>query len=109
MLKRLLTACFVVWMAGAAMAGPYEDATDAYMRGDYTTALRLMRPLAEQGDAAAQFDLGKMYRMGQGLPQDYAEAAKWYRKAAERGYAAAQCNLGLMYAKGEGVARVRTH
>ncbi len=67
------------------------------------TALREWRPLAEQGDAKAQYNLGFMYRKGQGMPQDYAKSLQWYRKAAEQGYAKAQYNLGHMYDKGLGV------
>jgi hypothetical protein len=85
------------------LSGPFEDVDAAYKRGDYTTALRLFRPLADQGVAAAQSNLGLMYDKGQGVPQDYAEAMKWYRKAAEQGFAVAQSNLGLMYYKGQGV------
>ena len=51
----------------------------------------------------AQFDLGIMYYLGEGVPEDHREAAKWFRKAAEQGDARAQTNLGVMYAKGEGV------
>ncbi len=74
-----------------------------YQRVDYATAIRELRPLAEQGYTIAQFQLGNMYSNGQGVPQDYAEAVKWYRKAAEQGYARAQSNLGFMYANGQGV------
>lgn len=63
------------------------------------------RTKAEQGGAKAQFNLGLMYRQGQGVPKDDAEAVKWYRKATEQGFAGAQTNLGLMYNKGEGVPR----
>ena len=52
-----------------------QAGVDAYNRGDYETALKKFLPLAEQGDAAAQFNLGKMYRKGQGVPQDDAEAS----------------------------------
>ena len=61
------------------------------------------RLAAEQGIASAQFNLGFMYRHGDGVPQDYAEAAKWYGLAAEQGNVKAQFNLGLMYAAGRGV------
>ncbi len=85
-----------------AWAGVDEGAA-AYNRGDYATALREFRPLAERGDVKAQFILGVMYANGQGVPQDYAEAVKWYRKAAEQGNAEAQHDLGLMYGEGLGV------
>ncbi len=75
----------------------------AYKLGAYATALREWHPLAKQGNAKAQYNLGVMYRKGQGVPQDDAEAVKWYRKAAEQGYAGAQNNLGFMYGKGQGV------
>ena len=62
-----------------------------------------MKALADKGLAWAQFNLGFMYDMGEGVPENDAEAVKWYRKAADQGYADAQLNLGNMYAKGEGV------
>jgi TPR repeat protein len=90
-------------LAAPVAAGPLEDAKAAYDRGDYATAIRTFRPLAEQGDAGAQFNLGYIYANGQGEPQDYAEAMRWYHKAAEQGRAEAQFNLGGMYALGQGV------
>jgi uncharacterized protein len=92
-----------VSFAGSVAAGPVEDAGAAYRKGDYATALRLSRPLAEQGDAIAQYNLGNMYASGKGAPQDYAAAISWYRKAAAQGYAGAQYNLGHIYRNGQGV------
>ena len=99
----LLALVFAVGLAGAAVAGPFEDGEAAYDKGDYATALRLWRPLADQGAANAQTNLGFMYRNGQGVPQDYAQAVAWYRKAADQGDADAQYNLGVMYDNGRGV------
>jgi TPR repeat protein len=93
----------VVEVTGTAVAGLSEDATLAYEHGDYATALRLWRPLADQGNAEAQGHLGFLYAHGHGVPQDYTEAVRWYRKAADQGVARAQCNLGLAYHKGRGV------
>lgn len=59
--------------------------------------------LAEKGDVVAQYNLGQMYRRGEGVPENDALAVVWYRKAANQGYAYAQYNLGYMYANGEGV------
>ena len=81
----------------------FEYAVDAYEREDYETSYKLFLPLAEQGDAEAQHNLGVMYDKGQGVPQDDKEAVKWYRLAAEQEHADAQYNLGLMYDKGIGV------
>lgn len=100
-----LTACLILVTIGGAAAGPLEDAREAYRQGDYATAYRLFRPLADQGNATAQTNLGVMYGNGQGLPQSYAEALKWFRKAGDQGNAAAQFNLGLMYRMGQGVPR----
>jgi TPR repeat protein len=69
------------------------------------TTLRLIRPLANDGDAVAQFNLGLMYATGQGVQQDNAAAALWFRKAAEQGYAPAQSNLGTVYLYGRGVTQ----
>ena len=90
-------------MAGAANAGPLEDGRGAYQQGDYAIAYRLLRPLADQGDATAQTNLGVMYSNGEGVPQSYPNALKWFREAANHGDAAAQYNLGLMYRMGLGV------
>ena len=85
MLKQLVAGVVVtvaVMMAGAAMAGPFEDADAAYQNGDYATAFRLSKLLAEQGgfgDVFSKINLGHLYENGQGTPQDYAEALKWYR------------------------------
>jgi TPR repeat protein len=93
----------LVAVAGAAIAGPLGDAEAANDRGDYATALRLFRSLAEQGDADAQYRLGHMYFVGQGIPQDYAETLKWYRRAADQGLSLAQFALGLIYYMGQAV------
>ena len=102
--RAILIATFLA-LSGAAAAGPLEDANAAYRRGDYATAFVLTRPLADQGVAAAQFNLGFMYEHGHGVAQDYAAAARWYRLAADQGVAVAQFNLGVMYAEGRGVAQ----
>jgi TPR repeat protein len=103
-LKRATAAIVLVSaFAAPAAAGTFEDAVDAHARGDYAKALRLIRPLANDGDAAAQFTLGLMYVTGHGVQQDDAAAALWFRKAAEQGLA--QSNLGVLYRDGRGVTR----
>ena len=77
----------------------------AHDGGDFGFQLRVWRPLAEQGDADAQYLLGLRYDLGQGVPQDLAEAAMWYRRAAAQGNARAQSNLGVIYFMGKGVRR----
>ena len=104
-MKRLLLALVLACALSAPAWAGYYEGLAAYNRGDYETALREWRPLAEQGDATAQYNLGVMYDNGRGVARDYAEAVKWYRRAAEQGEAAAQFNLGFMYATGQGVAQ----
>ena len=71
---------------------------------DYSEKLpEELLPLAENGDAAAQFYLGVSYDLGQGIVQDYQAAIKWYTLAAKQGDATAQNNLGLLYLRGQGV------
>jgi uncharacterized protein len=75
----------------------------AYEKGSYRTALRLLHPLAEKGDARAQSTLGLMYYKGNGVAQDDREALHWFHLAADQGDARAQFNLGGMYFEAQGV------
>ncbi len=62
-----------------------REGLSALDRGDYEAAFKELKPLAKQGLAEAQYNLGLMYDTGYGVPQDYEEALKWYKKAAEQG------------------------
>jgi V8-like Glu-specific endopeptidase len=90
-------------LVGPVAAAELDDAVAAARGGDYATALRRLSPLAEQGDARAQFDVGFMHAYGWGVPRNPAEAIAWYRKAADQGLSPAQHFLGLAYVNGEGV------
>ena len=98
-------------LASPVAAQDFWAGFKAHNLGDYAAALREWRPLAEQGHAMAQNNLGYMYRLGQGVPQDDTEAVKWWRKAAEQGFAQAQFQLGYMYEDGQGVPQdlVQSH
>ena len=102
---RFLKSFFViaVLLATPVGAADFNTGVNAYLSGDYQTAFKEFHPLAEQGDAIAQNNLGVMYANGQGVPQDYKLAVQWYWKAAEQGLARAQFNLGVMYDRGEGL------
>lgn len=82
-----------------------DELAAAQESGDYAKALRLVEPEAEKGVPEAQYSLGRMYALGQGVEQDEAQAAAWYRKAAEQGLAEAQYHLGEAYGEGNGVAQ----
>ncbi len=83
----------------------FQTGLNAYQKGDYVGAAKEWRPLAEGGDATAQFNLGLLYLDGHGVPQNPVEAATWFRRAAEQDYPQAQHNLGAMYGSGQGVKR----
>ena len=89
--------------ASGAIADPSEDCAAAFNGQDYAAAVQLCLPVAEQGDARVQNNLGYMYYNGRGAPQDYVEAMKWFRRAADQGVAQAQTSLGFMYTNGQGV------
>ncbi len=100
-----LTIAVLLGSVGVCRSADFQKGYAAYKSGDYATTLREWTPLAEQGDASAQSNLGLMYDKGKGVPQDYKTAMKWYTLAAEQGYADAQYNLGLMYGLGQGVKK----
>ena len=99
----VLAITLYIVSVSVATAQDFDKGLDAYSAGDYQTALREWRPLADRGESDVQFNMGVMYYSGRGVPQDYAEAEKWWRLAAEQGNADAQNNLGAMYQLGAGV------
>jgi uncharacterized protein len=80
-----------------AFSADLQKGLTAAQSGDFATALSEWKPLAEQGNARAQYNLGVMYTNGNGVPQDHKTALKWYSLAAKQGDADAQYNLGVMY------------
>ncbi len=93
-MKALLRSGFlalaIMALAVPANAGPIEDGWAAAQRGDYETALKFWRPLAELGHARAKFNLGVMYGLGEGVPQDFVRAYLWFDIAAAQGDKTAQ-------------------
>lgn len=86
-------------------AGLPPPIREAYAAGNWSSALSLARPLAEQGHPQAQTLMGLLSYYGSGVPQNDKEAARWYSLAAKQGEPAAQSNLGDMYDAGRGVAK----
>jgi hypothetical protein len=91
-------AVFLV-MTGCAGTN-YQKGVKNYKPDDPAAAVKQLEPLAEQGNADAQFNLGSLYYQGWGVPQDYKEATKWFRKAAGQRHIFAQVTLGSIYAEG---------
>ena len=95
----LLLSVRTVWV------GPIEDAYAGDTRGDHATELRILRPLAEQGNADAQVHRRSAYAVGLAARQNYEKAAKWFRLSAAQGNAAAEYSLGNLYFQAMGVAQ----
>jgi TPR repeat protein/tRNA A-37 threonylcarbamoyl transferase component Bud32 len=99
--------------AEQAASGPELQALDETVKrgseasasGDYSKALRILLPAAQQGHPIAQHLIGVMYIHGLGVEQDFAEATRWFRKAAEQGQGEAQFSMGLRYLLGQSVAQ----
>jgi TPR repeat protein len=95
----------------AAEVNELEAGRQAIFDGDYARALRLLQPLAEQGDAGAQVALGAMYAQGLGVPLDLEVARGWFSKSAAQGNEKARSNLlymadGFLYPR-DGAPRCR--
>lgn len=101
----LLALCLLCpLLPNTALAG-FDEGLAAYNKKGYEQAILEWKPLAAQGNATSQYNLGFMYYNGQGVPQDFKEAVKWYRLAADQGHATAQNNLGSMFENGKGVQK----
>ena len=94
---------FSLFVGVPSYSADFNKGLTAAQSGDFATALKEWKPLAGQGDADAQYNLGVMYERGYGVSQDDKEAVNWYRLSAEQGYANAQSNLANRYYYGEGV------
>ena len=118
MRKLIATLCLTltVLLVSAAMSASeviiednaiasFRRGLTAYNEGDYATALREWRPLAQQGDADAQNNLGVLFLKGQGVPKHYEKAVVLFRLSAKQGNSTAQSYLGGMYGLGQGVKK----
>ena len=91
---------------GRPIAAHADDASDgdaAFHNGDYAKAKRLLMPLAKEGNAVAERDIGLMYFGGNGVAHDSHEAVRWLLLSARQGQIGGQVSLGIAYAVGEGV------
>ncbi len=88
---------------GPVVSDTFKQGESAYQAKDYEKAFEVLKPLAEEGNAAAQKTLGLMYEYGRGVAKDENEAIGWYTKAALQGDAVLQHDLGVKYFLGQGV------
>ncbi len=98
-----LIICWQLLASGSVYAQTYDEGRAAYISGNYSTALDILTPLAESGDAEAQKMLGIMYDYGQGVEANPQTALQWYIKSAEQGQTAVQYQVGAKYFKGESI------
>jgi TPR repeat protein len=100
-----LFLCFLALLQSVTVraAASYEDGKKAYLDKDYAQALKILKPLAENGDSQAQVTLGIMYDFGHGVSKDPGKAIEWYIKAAEQGIPVVQHDVGVKYFQGQGV------
>jgi TPR repeat protein len=103
----VVLACVASLHAWAADAtdGEFRKGLTAFNRGDYSTALRVWRPLAERGDPRSESGIGFMYHRGMGVDVDDREAVSWLSRAAEHGQAEGQLMLGVLFYDGRGVPK----
>jgi cell division septation protein DedD len=94
--KYLVAVLLAALMAAPLSAQSVKAGIDAWQRADYPAAVAIWRPLAEAGDADAQFNLGQAYRLGRGVPLDLGAAKVWFERAASKGHVDAQTTLGLL-------------
>ncbi len=94
--KYLLAAALLIGAAAPLRAQSVKAGIDAWQRSDYSGAVTIWRPLAEKGDADAEFNLGQAYRLGRGVPLNIAAAKTWFERAAGQGHLDAETTLGLL-------------
>jgi TPR repeat protein len=80
-----------------------DDAATRTRKAEDAARFEALVPMAEGGDAQAQYTLGQFYQQGRGVARDAKAAAEWYVKAVSKGHAAARYELGKLHEKGEGV------
>jgi hypothetical protein len=94
--KYLVVAALLTFVAAPLPAQSVKAGIEAWQRADYSAAVGIWRPLAEKGDADAQFNLGQAYRLGKGVPINLGAAKTWFERAAASGHLDAQTTLGLL-------------
>ncbi len=103
----LFTSIWLACLSGPGWADPMEDGTLAHQRGEDVQAMKHWLPLAQAGNAEAQFRVGALHEQGSGLLHCNADAFDWYLRSARNGYVSAQLAVARMYNDGLGVARNR--
>jgi TPR repeat protein len=94
--NHLVLAILAATMTSPLAAQSVKAGIAAWQKQDYSAAVAIWRPLAEKGDADAQFNLGQAYRLGRGVSLNLAVAQTWLERAANSGHVDAETTLGLL-------------
>ena len=106
--KYLVAPILMASLAMPLSAQSVKAGIEAWQKADYSAAVSIWRPLAEKGDADAQFNLGQAYRLGRGVAINLAAAQSWFERAADKGHVDAQTTLGLLlFQNGNHIAGLR--
>ena len=100
--KNLIYFIYITFLSSPVLAEPFVAGLNAMDREHYATAFRAWKGLADNGEAAAQNNLGYLYQYGYGAKQSYTRAIRYYTLAADKGLAEAHHNLGMLYFNGYG-------
>ena len=105
--KILISSLLSIGLIGATCLSyaDFNDGWTAYSNEDYKGASKEWKPLAEEGDAKSQTNLGILYYNGKGVLKDYKKAVEWLTKGAEQGEVEAQFILGEIYIEGKAVLK----
>ena len=103
-----VAAGLLAWSNPLARADSLHDGNAAFDAGRYADAREAWSAAAAAGNAEAEFDLGLLYDVGNGVPESATTAFHWYERAAEAGFGPAALDVGVMYDSGRGVALDRT-
>lgn len=104
-MKEVMIAVALVLSMTQPASSDWRAGAEAADREDFETAAKEWRRAADEGDARAQYSLGFLYQMGDGVTRDYDKAIHYYEMAAERGHSGAQVALGNLCRMGLGMAR----
>ena len=93
--------CLIAAIMFAAVSAPLsaqsvEEGVEAWQQGNYAEAVAMWQPLAEGGDADAQYNLAQAYRIGRGTQPNAVESRKWFELAAKQGQVDAQTSAGAV-------------
>ena len=108
-MKGSILLIYLILSSSMLLADVFVAGLNAIDRSHYASAYRSFKPLAENGVAEAQNNLGFLYQNGFGVKRNYNTAIKWYELAADQGLPEAQHNMGMLNYWGYGLSQSYSH